>query len=65
MQATSKDSDQTARMRRLTWGFAGRTLHTTKLEISCRGSITVYAGCKDIQNLRQSRITYYMQQKCD
>ena len=25
--ATSKDSDQTARMRRLIWGFAGRTYH--------------------------------------
>ena len=25
MKATSKDSDQTARMRRLIWGFAGRT----------------------------------------
>ena len=23
----SKGSDQTARMRRLTWGFAGRTYH--------------------------------------
>ena len=25
MQATSKGSDQTARMRRLIWGFAGST----------------------------------------
>ena len=28
MQATSKSSDQTAHMRRLIWGFAGRTYHT-------------------------------------
>ena len=27
MQATSKGSDQTARMRRLNWCFAGRTYH--------------------------------------
>ena len=27
MQATSKGSDQTARVRRLIWGFAGRTYH--------------------------------------
>ena len=27
IQATSKGSDQTARMRRLLWGFAGRTYH--------------------------------------
>ena len=27
MQATSKGSDQTARMRRLIWGFAGLTNH--------------------------------------
>ena len=27
MQATSKGSDQTARTRRLIWGFAGRTYH--------------------------------------
>ena len=27
IQATSKGSDQTARMRRLIWGFAGRTYH--------------------------------------
>ena len=27
MQATCKGSDQTARMRRLIWGFAGRTYH--------------------------------------
>ena len=26
-QATSKGSDQTVRMRRLVWGFAGRTYH--------------------------------------
>ena len=27
IQATSKGSDQTARMRRLFWAFAGRTYH--------------------------------------
>ena len=27
IEATSKDSDQTVRMRRLIWGFAGRTYH--------------------------------------
>ena len=27
MQMTSKGSDQTARMGRLIWGFAGRTYH--------------------------------------
>ena len=27
IQATSKDSDQTELMRRLIWGFAGRTHH--------------------------------------
>ena len=27
IQATSKDSDQNARMRGLVWGFAGRTYH--------------------------------------
>ena len=27
IQATSEGSDQTARMRRLIWGFAGRTYH--------------------------------------
>ena len=27
MQVTSKGSDQTARMRRQIWGFAGRTYH--------------------------------------
>ena len=27
MQATSKGSDQTVRMRRLIWGFAGRIYH--------------------------------------
>ena len=27
IQATSKGSDQTARMRRLVWAFAGRTYH--------------------------------------
>ena len=32
MQATRKGFDQTARMRRLIWGFAGRRY------ISCRGS---------------------------
>ena len=27
IQATNKGSDQTARMRRLIWGFVGRTYH--------------------------------------
>ena len=42
-QATSKDSDQTAHMRRLIWGFADRTYHIVGnlmhwlLEISCTG----------------------------
>ena len=34
IQASNKGSDRTARMRRMIWGFAGRTY----LEISCRGS---------------------------
>ena len=36
----SKDSDQTRRMPRLIWVFAGRT--ATLLVLSCRGSFTVY-----------------------
>ena len=30
IQATSKGSDQTARMRRLIWGFTGRTYHIVR-----------------------------------
>ena len=36
--AHSEDSDQTGRMPRLVWVFAGRTL--TLLVLSCRGSYT-------------------------
>ena len=36
LQADSEDSDQTGRMPRLIWVFAGRTL--TLLVLSCRGS---------------------------
>ena len=46
LHADSDDSDQTARMPRLIWVFAGRTL--TLLVLSCRGScmiIFVYCCC--------------------
>ena len=37
-QVTSKGSDQTVCMRRLIWGFAGRTYHIVGYNISCTGS---------------------------
>ena len=39
LQADNEDSDQTGRMPRLIWVFAGRTL--ILLVLSCRGSIIV------------------------
>ena len=41
LHADSKDSDQTGRMPRLIWVFAGRTL--TLLVLSCRGSYSYHA----------------------
>ena len=41
LRADSEDSDQTGRMPRLIWVFAGRTL--TLLVLSCRGSYTTEA----------------------
>ena len=42
-QAHSKDSDQTGRMPRLIWVFAGRTGRTVTLSVlSCRGSIIAF-----------------------
>ena len=45
IQATSKDSDQTAHMRRLVWAFAGRTYHIvgnlmSRLIFSCHVYLT-------------------------
>ena len=40
LHADSKDSDQTGRMPRLIWVFAGRTL--TSLILSCRGSYNLF-----------------------
>ena len=42
LHADSEDSDQTWRMRRLIWVFAGRTL--TLLVLSCRGSNIVWCN---------------------
>ena len=46
IQATNKGSDQTEHMRRLIWGFAGRT-YTTLLEISCYGSNVIWSVVAD------------------
>ena len=43
LHADSKDSDQTGRMPRLSWVFAGRTL--ILLVLSCRGSFRSYPCC--------------------
>ena len=45
LHADSEDSDQTGRMPRLIWVFAGRTL--TLLVLSCRGSNTVHRSRYD------------------
>ena len=43
LHADSEDSDQTGRMPRLIWVFAGRT--ATLLVLSCRGSYWYYCTC--------------------
>ena len=47
LHADSEDSDQTGRMPRLIWVFAGRTL--TLLVLSCRGSNVDVVNIKKIQ----------------
>ena len=50
LHADSEDSDQTGRMPRLIWVFAGRTL--TLLDLSCRGSF-VFVSMIKIKLFRQ------------
>ena len=44
LHADSEDSDQTGRMHRLIWAFAGRTV--TLSVLSCRGS-SIHSGVND------------------
>ena len=67
LHADSEDSDQTGRMPRLIWVFAGRT--ATSLVLSCRGSVVVLMLHFHLQlqpthqwNLK-SRITILFQHK--
>ena len=46
LHADSEDSDQTGRMPRLIWVFAGRTV--TLLVLSCRGSVLQCSGTKSL-----------------
>ena len=48
LHADSEDSDQTGRMSRLIWVFAGRTV--TLLVLSCRGSCVYVSNFKEVVN---------------
>ena len=57
MQATSKGSDQTARMRRLIWGFAGRAYHIV-------GNLMHWLKCADQTEIALVyAFVFHMQQK--
>ena len=61
MQATGEGSDQTARMRRLIWGFVGRTYHIVgNLDSWLNYTVFAFLALKHSQESADSTFSYYM-----